>query len=211
MAKQNDDVRLGVPHRTNDEISKIAQDILTDFGYVNGCPVDVEAICEKHFHLSLIPIYQLKSYHGVDAYVTSDFRILVDQTYFEENSSRYRFSVAHELAHYIMHAEAYKKLQISDIESHLAVQNKFSASELKNIEQQAYRFAGCLLLPDSAFSPLVSKYFNDKILESMTIGQAIAAVEEIAAKFEVSKDVVQKQLMHFHRATYMKLTKILNY
>ncbi len=211
MAKRDDEVRLGVLHLTNEQISQVAQDILTQFGYANGDPVDVEAICEKHFGLSLIPINQLKSYHGVDAYVTSDFRIMVDQTCFEENSPRYRFSLAHELAHFVLHADAYKKLGIHDISTHLAVQNKLSSSELKKIEQQAYRFAGCLLLPDSAFSPIVSKNLNDEILGSMTIGQAFAAIEDMANMFDVSKDVVQKQLMFFHRPTYTKLLRVINY
>ena len=211
MAKQSDEIKIGIPYRANLEISQLAQDILSEYGYINGNPVDVEAICENYFKLTLIPMYQLKSLHGVDAYVTSDFRIMVDQTCFEENSPRYRFSLAHELAHYVLHAEAYKKLAISDIQTHLSVQNQLSAEELKKIEQQAYRFAGCLLLPDSAFSPLVKEYLSDTQLESMTIGHALHAVEMIALQFQVSKDVVQKQLMFFHRDTYNKLMKILNY
>ena len=211
MAKPNDEVKIGVPYHSNNNISLLAQQVLTDTGHVDGNPVDVESICEKHLKLTIIPIYQLKSMHGIDAFVTNDFRIMVDQAFFEENSARYRFSLAHEIAHYILHADAYKQLGISDIQTHLLVQNKMSSEELRVIEQQAYRFAGCLLLPNSAFSPLVKQYFADDKLSSMTIGQAFHDIETVATQFQVSKDVVQKQLMFFHRDTYNKLIKIISY
>lgn len=211
MAAQKDDrVSLGVPYKSNDEIAQLALGILNDSGWAQGSEVDVESICEKHLKLSIIPINQLKNYHGLDAFVTSDFRIMVDQTSFEDNSPRYRFSLAHELAHVVMHSDAYKKLEVSNIKDHLSVQNRLISFELKKIEQQAYRFAGCLLLPKPSFAPLVNEHFTEDILTEMTIGEAYYAIEEIASTFSVSKDVVRKQLMHYYPEIYTSIEKIID-
>jgi Zn-dependent peptidase ImmA (M78 family) len=50
------------------------------------------------------------------AYITSDLtEIRVDQSVYETRENRYRFSLAHELAHKILHAEVFQQLSFSTI------------------------------------------------------------------------------------------------
>lgn len=179
-------------------ISKIAEDLLKSVGFNGKPPIDIEFIIERHLKLSILPVAQLKSYYGTDAYITSNFIIAVDKAHYDSNSVRYRFSLAHELAHFVLHSAIYKNLNITDVSSHISTQNKIPDATLKLIEQQAYRFAGCLLLPDFLFSAVINDKLCDDKLNSMTITELSNTIETISQDFNVSKDVVQRQLYYYY-------------
>ena len=53
---------------------------------------------------------------GMDAQITSDFStIYVDQKSYENDTSRFRFSLAHELGHFALHKQFYKDLKIREL------------------------------------------------------------------------------------------------
>lgn len=75
-------------------------------------PVEVEEILWE-VGLRLDPIASLKSDGDVDALLTGDLtRIIVDlEEYMDDRMlNRMRFSIAHELGHFVLHGDFYRKI-----------------------------------------------------------------------------------------------------
>ena len=205
------ETRIKIPYLVNPVIVEKVNEILDSTGWDGRSAVDIESIVEKHFKLTVFPLEKLKYQEGVDAYVTSSSTIMVDKTQYDENSGRYRFSLAHELAHFLLHLDAYKQLGADDIKFHIKVQNEIPDEVIKEIERQAYRFAGCLLMPKRAFEPMIKEYFSQDKLNKMTITEISNSIEAISKQFNVSTEAVQKQLMHFYPTEYKAILKASKY
>ena len=75
------------------------------------------------------------------------------------NESRYRFTMAHELAHYVLHAPLFRRqgvVSIGESEETLAVSQNGSV----RLEYQANRFASYLLMPSRLVEDLYKYYFD---------------------------------------------------
>jgi hypothetical protein len=90
------------------EIRTITDSIRNNCCGKNDLPIDVERIIEKHFHLDIILQSGIKEATGFEAFLRSDLTgIFVDSEQYlsseEWSSNRIRFSLAHEIGHYILH------------------------------------------------------------------------------------------------------------
>ncbi len=117
-------------------------------------PVDVFTIVELKLRLDVIPFDDLAAKYQIDAALTQDFRgMYVDaESYivWEKGpvwkQNRLRFTVAHELGHFVLHREQASKLKFSSFDQ-FAAQFKGSGGPRYTIEQEANEFAGRLLVP----------------------------------------------------------------
>ena len=76
-----------------------------------------------------------------------------------ENYDRYRFTMAHELGHYILHAELFKNkgvVSVGESETTLSIGDDGS----RRLEYQANKFASCLLMPRNLVLNLYVVLFN---------------------------------------------------
>lgn len=130
-----------LPRLGRDEIAVKAEELLDECW--DGClPIDVEAICD-YLGIAIVPVKGLREELGVEAYTAVDFRtIYADWVEYESESARYRFSVAHELGHYVLH-QMYYPCEIGSFEEW-----RCSASNMDYVEYQANYFAGSLLAPE---------------------------------------------------------------
>lgn len=111
-------------------------------------PVEIEEIVEIKLKIKIIPIPDLMAQCGVDAQITSDFTaIYVDQKNYENDTNRFRFSLAHEIGHYILHEEFYKGLKITNFADIVDFINEIDEEEYSHLEVQANKFGNYLLLP----------------------------------------------------------------
>ncbi len=123
---------------------------------LQALPIDVTFIAEINLRLKPIPLKGLWEDLNIDAALTPDLKgFYVDEKSYEwvlervENhhwlENRLRFSVAHEIGHYILHGDVLKGLQFNNIHEYLAWRNakRTGASP----EYQADEFAGRLLVP----------------------------------------------------------------
>jgi len=77
-----------------------ADRFLAEFHQDRSIPVPIERIIEYDFEMDIVPGPGLHREFDIDAYLTSDLaEIRVDQAVWESRENRYRFSLAHELAH----------------------------------------------------------------------------------------------------------------
>lgn len=120
----------------------------------SALPVDVFSLVELTLQLDVIPFDDLFSKYRVDAALTPDFKgIYVDAESYVlwENGpvwkqNRLRFTVAHELGHYVMHRDYAAKVKFASFDQ-FARHFKGEDQARFGLEQEANEFAGRLLVP----------------------------------------------------------------
>lgn len=76
-----------------------------------------------------------------------------------EIMERYRFTMAHELGHFLLHAPLFRKHGVSSVgESEETL--SFRRDESLRLEYQANKFASCLLMPEKLVMLLYAYFFN---------------------------------------------------
>lgn len=143
-------------------------------------PIPIELIVERDLGIQIIPIRGLSRGFHIDAFITSDFtEIHVDEGQMMDNEQRYRFTLAHEIGHMILHREAYRTLAITNLASWKNVQATLEKQIVSRLEIQAHVFASFLLMPEAA-------------LKDYTPGDV--TIQEIADDFNVSFDAAVVRL-----------------
>ncbi len=144
-----------IPSLCRTEIAREAEELL-DECWDGFFPVDVEAVCD-YLNIAILPVRGLADDFGVEAFISADFRtIYVDLLEYEHESSRYRFSLAHELGHFVLHKEYYPS-KVENFEEWLGF-----ARGLDNgyAEYQANYFAANLLAPEDELVRIMNREFG---------------------------------------------------
>ena len=79
----------------------------------NEIPIGVLEIVEFELDLEVRPISKLKEDNDIDALLLGDWKtIVVDQAQYmdERYANRLRFSLAHELGHYVLHQAVFQQI-----------------------------------------------------------------------------------------------------
>lgn len=161
-------IPLTVPYLTNEKIRDKANQFLHDTQSTD-IPVDIEKIVEFYYKMDIVPIPDLQKLIDVEGFSTSDFTtIYVDNFVYENRISRYRFTLAHEIGHFILHHEYLQECNIDDLENWKQFINNIDPREHSKMEYQAYTFAGMILVP--------TQILHSKVNEN--IGQINTLVEQ---------------------------------
>lgn len=155
-------------------------------------PVDIEKIIEIKLKIDIIPIPGMLNQCGMDAQITSDFSsVYVDQKSYENNTTRFRFSLAHELGHLVLHEKFHGGLRISDLEDVMSFIKNIDAKEYSHLETQANKFASYFLLPREELAKAkletikeMAKGHDLSKFDEKTVNSYLA--EYVAPKFLVS-------------------------
>lgn len=185
-----------VPFIGNSQIKKMADEFRMRY-WGTDIPVEIEEIIEIKLKIKIIPIPNLMAQCGVDAQITSDFSaIYVDQKNYEDDTNRFRFSLAHELGHYILHEKFYRSLKISNFADIEAFINEINPEEYSHLEVQANKFGNYLLLPREALAKIkreviseISKKHNIQNIDEKTLNSYLAGY--ISPRFAVSSGATE--------------------
>jgi len=161
MAKDFSGIRI--TFLENEKIEAIADKIrLKNWG--NSIPVDVELLAER-LGLTLTPIPGLSKLAGQEAFLTGS----LDEIILEDDSNyfRTRFSIAHELGHFILHSEQIKSLRAVSYDEWKQTILEMPASIWSRAEIQAHEFAARLLVPTEHLIGEIKKF--EKELKSIQI------------------------------------------
>jgi Zn-dependent peptidase ImmA (M78 family) len=184
-----------------DDLRRLAQEFLEEFHEERTLPVPIEEIVEFDFEIEVIPMEGILDDLEVDAFLTSDLKqIYVDAFVLNHRYRRYRFSLAHELAHHELHRPLYDGTRIRSVRDSQAVQDSISEDAYAWLEFQANSFAGLVLAPTAE---LADQYraavraaqeagLSDETLQSEA-GKAHVA-RWLADQFEVSELVIEKRM-----------------
>ncbi len=124
-------------------------------------PLDLVTFVDLELGLDLVPYDGLHQIFSADAAVLADFSgFYIDRATFDRidtapewQLNRLRFSLAHELGHWVLHQEAFRRAAITDTDHFLAWLNHHDGGR-HQFEHEANEFAGRLLAPIEVLSPL---------------------------------------------------------
>ena len=194
------DERPSVPFLSYDQIQNEAASFLSRYHPDGAIPVPIEEIIDLQLKLDIIPTPGLKRSFEVDAFITSDMEaIYVDDHIYNNVPNRYRFSLAHEIAHAVLHQKVFRGYVFHDIRSWKVAQAEIPERDYGWLEWQAYAFAGLVLVP----SQVLADRFAAAKDQAASVFEDIGSLSDharrmiagwLARQFEVSTEVVERRL-----------------
>lgn len=143
--------RLEIKRLDKSFIAKKAAEFLSRYHPSLEIPVPIELIVEHQLHMNIVPVPGMRQSFGNDGMISSDLTtITVDNHMCVSNRpGRYRFTLAHEIGHRVLHGEFYSQFDFSTMaEYHDAMQwIQDSVIGGTKLEWQASEFAGRILVP----------------------------------------------------------------
>lgn len=186
------------------QIRELAEDFRKSYVHPpDKIPVPIEETVEFDLRLEIISVDRLKSTIDVDGFLSNDLKtIYIDKQVYDEEKyiSRFRFTLAHEVAHYILHEDIIEKSQFRTIEDWIHFREEMSGEDLNWFEQQAYEFAGRLLVPKERLITALEEQ-REKIekykshVSNENDERLIDAISKVICdKFRVSSNVIYRRI-----------------
>ncbi len=182
------------------DIKRIAAGFLVKHNKIKKIPVPIEEIAEFDFDINIIPLPGLMDILKIDGFMSSNLKELeVDDYIYNNRPTRYRFTIAHEIGHIVMHAGILKAGKIRKIDDYLRFMEEIPEIEYSKLEYQANAFAGLVLVPcESLYDDidkhffLVKKKWPDSVKDSRLMWEVLEGL--LAKKYEVSPSVINKRI-----------------
>jgi len=182
-----------------ESIQGAAKNFLERFHPSLSLPVPVEEIAEFKMQLKILPLANLESSFSIDGFATVSRRaIVVDEGQMVRQPQRFRFVLAHEIAHLTIHSDLYEKARVKDISSYVQFQESLTPEESEALELEAGSFAGRILVPEK---PLVEHArqslvrLRTKFRPGSDLRSKCRAIsQDICPVFEVILGVVETRL-----------------
>jgi Zn-dependent peptidase ImmA (M78 family) len=193
---------LNVEYLSYSEIAKEASNFLLQ-NQSNSLPVPIENIIDINYNIDIVPVAGLQYLHTVDGFISSDYsRIYIDKFVFEERYYRYRFTLAHEIAHLYLHQKYLSQCKFTNIDEWGNFFESIGKSDFSIMEKQGDDFGGLVLVPKLELKkkineylpqvmPLIKKAKSKNISRKSYLDYAKSALAEILSPvFETSREVL---------------------
>jgi hypothetical protein len=195
---------MNVPFLSYDQLKAEAARVLLQSSYASRFPVAIELIVERDYKMDIVPIRGLQNAFNIDAFISRDMTsISVDDSVLDNRLNRYRFSLAHELGHRVLHREILGAMEFKTIEEWKSQIVQFPEPEYGYLEYQANTFANCQLVLEESLDRL----FREALQRIKDAGMNPANQQDVCLdsmatwlgrQFEVSRDVVLNRLNNKH-------------
>jgi hypothetical protein len=185
------------PYLPLPKLREIAAAFLAGHHPENTLPVPIEDIIDTKLQIDIVPLEL--SVHEIESFTSHDMTtIYVDiKTYKAENTNRYRYSLAHEIAHIHLHKDIFQNAAFRDVTGWKEFTMSFG-EDYRWIEWQAYEFAGLILVPPQhledqyyAFSKALEKAGVD--IRRIGPNELRAVAKRMGDKFGVSSAVINRR------------------
>jgi len=193
-------VGFKAPFLRYDDLRLRAEEFLAQYHPSRTIPVSIEQIVDVKLGIDIVPMPGLANFDVV-AYLSQDMKeIRVDEFVQRARPNRYRFSLAHELAHKLLHADVFRELRFTDIAGWKnLIANEIPDDQYGYLEFQASSLAGLILVPRaelrSAFFDFVEPAQEQGVdFDDAGSGARDAVEGQIARLFEVSSAVVHRRV-----------------
>lgn len=129
-------------------------------------PIDIELILEKDIGAEILPFPGLEREYGINGIVVKHIAkdrviIYVDEAMMENQEARYRFTLAEEYAHNVLHADLFQEVQ--NLEEFLKLRNSLTDEEIWLMDRNARYLVGCILIPASHVSIFAKEYLPSEL------------------------------------------------
>ena len=194
---------MAIYYISDDEIEKRAEEFLAQYLPQREIPIPIEEIIEVDMGIEILPIPAFFSRYGIVGYMSNDMRTLVvDEDTMKRFAPRYRFTLAHELAHNLLHSE-YIRSEFP--ENEMSWKEKLLNRDPKihsRLEIQANRMAGAILVPRVELLIAwedVSQYARDQGVEVDDLDEfgLLHLAGRIGREFHVSSQTVAIALKRY--------------
>lgn len=141
--------KIKVPFISKTEIKKRAIAFRQKY-WGTAVPIDIERIIEVDLGIDIVPVPDLVRLCNTDALITSDWSTMYvdNERYLDERwYNRLRFSLAHEIGHWVMHRQLYASFEITNVDKMYEFLDKIPGEQYGYIETQANYFGGYVLVP----------------------------------------------------------------
>lgn len=165
-------------------------------------PVNIEEIITYKLKIDIIPERDLQKLCNSDAFITADWKnVYVDSdNYMDDRQyNRLRFSLAHEIGHFVLHKELFESFGLKNLPDFYQFIDDLG-DDYGIIEGHANKFANCLLVPkdklkqekETVEQRLYAEYPELAGVDDATMNSYISA--PLAKIFEVSQQVAEISL-----------------
>jgi len=189
--------KVRIPFLSNEKIKEEA-DLFRKKFWDGSVPVDIETIIDLKLQLYIIPIPNFLKDCNIDALISSDWKsISVDKNEYEDERlhGRLRFSLAHEIGHFVLHKKIYSDFDIKCKNDYYRLYEFLPPIQYHYLEVQAGKFANYFLVSRDILSEERKKQINKKdnpdwfkSIDTKTLNSYIAI--PLSKIFEVSEDVI---------------------
>ena len=187
-----------VPHLSYDQLRRHAEAFLAKYHPAQQLPVPIEQIIEFQLRIDIVPLPGLEAAFEIVGFTASTLdEISIDQHVYEHQPGRYRFTLAHEVGHVILHADLFKEHRFRGVDEWKRFVRAFPDLELSRLEWQAHSFAGLVLVPSEALHRELKSAAGQVKAKSVTKELDFAKaliVDMVATRFQVSGDVIDRRL-----------------
>jgi Zn-dependent peptidase ImmA (M78 family) len=173
-----------VPSYKAEELERIAESFLGTHaaGKYDHRALRIEAVVESYGYT----IFQVPGLSQIaEAYIPIKPKyIFVDQDQYDSGSFRWRFTLAEELAHILIHLPMFSGKTVPEI---LQIQERITDAQYAMIERNAKFLAGCLLMTRRVFKERF-QYFSEitygQVSSSLTTNRRV--IRQLSMDFNVS-------------------------
>lgn len=201
-------MEFSAPFLSYRDLRRIAAEFLERYHPSGTIPVPIEIIAEKEFGIDIVPVPGLQEAlrsddYGVVGFITGNLEeIHIDEWVFKHRENRYRFTIAHELGHVVLHSDLYSSATFATIEGWKAFINDIPDEEHAWLEWQAYAFAGLVLVPPEPLERSTRQHlehllnaarYHEVPVEKVADTAWDLVMEQVASEFKVSTQVVERR------------------
>ena len=192
---------ISAPNYSSKHIKEKAEAFLHEYHPSLSVPVPIEEIIEFELNINIVPLHGLHRAFEIDGFTSNDLStISVDAFVQESRPGRYRFTLAHEVGHVVLHRNFFLHNIFESVSEWKDFTQSISPRDYGIIEWQAYQFAGLVLVP--------AKVLRAKYHEAIELARKTGVVSGkdiqppaqqyianwLAKQFVVSPEVIEKSL-----------------
>lgn len=196
---------MTAPFISDEMLESEAIRFLAKYHPSDSIPIPIEDIVEFDLKIKTVTVPGLFSEHQIDGFLSRDnAQLFIDQDMYMNFTNRARFTIAHEMGHYILHRDYIDSLNISSIEQWKQVVLGKGTGHAR-LETRANTFAGMLLMPKKHLAERFklqkeslttrNEFTNGKLPSDSVLAPYFA--KEIAKDFDVSEQAATIRLLRW--------------
>ena len=191
---------MAVPRWPYARLRRFTEEYLGRVHPSGSIPVPIDDVLDSVHRIDVVPVEGIYE-QGREAFISRDMTcIYIDKgIMMHPVPFRYRFTLAHELAHFLLHKDLIDLApDYKDVGGWISFLRSFNAEDLGWIENQAFGLAGLLLVPGRALEEeylAIAKKLDDvgRDFDSLTPATMKLITSMIGEKFQVSRHVINKR------------------
>lgn len=179
------------------EIESISSRFLREHHPSGSIPVPIEEIIELSCAYNIIPYDGLYRNHSQNGFILHNMHdIYVDRYQYENYLEKYRFTIAHELGHIILHYDYFRQVGITSENEYFDWFNNVDQDVMSWLETHCDDFAGLILVPTEPLireSQVVVDRHRTMLRSLPSIPESVWSylAKEISVPFNVSPITVE--------------------